>query len=110
MIICPTTAETHRNLIMSINVDEVKKIAHLARLRLDEQELEAYANSLSRILGLIEQMNAVDTTGVEPMAHPLDVHLRLRDDKVTESDQREKFQKIAPATEAGLYMVPRVLE
>lgn len=95
---------------MSINVDEVKKIAHLARLGLDEQELEAYANSLSRILGLIEQMNAVDTTGVEPMAHPLDVHLRLRDDKVTESDQREKFQKIAPATEAGLYMVPRVLE
>lgn len=110
MIICPTTADTHRNLIMTINVDEVKKIAHLARLGLDEQELEAYANSLSRILGLIEQMNAVDTTGVEPMAHPLDVHLRLRDDKVTESDQREKFQKIAPATEAGLYMVPRVLE
>ncbi len=110
MIICPTTAETHRNLIMSINVDEVKKIAHLARLRLDEQELEAYANSLSRILGLIEQMNAVDTTGVEPMAHPLDVNLRLRDDVVTESDQREKFQKIAPATEAGLYMVPRVIE
>lgn len=95
---------------MSIKIDEVKKIAHLARLRLDEQEVTAYADTLSRILGLIEQMNAVDTTGVVPMAHPLDVHLRLRDDTVTESDQREKFQKIAPATEAGLYMVPRVIE
>ncbi|MEE8387881.1 MAG: Asp-tRNA(Asn)/Glu-tRNA(Gln) amidotransferase subunit GatC [Acidiferrobacterales bacterium] len=95
---------------MSINVDEVKKIAHLARLRLDEQEVTAYADTLSRILGLIEQMNAVDTTGVSPMAHPLDVHLRLREDKVTEPDLREKFQKIAPATEAGLYMVPRVIE
>jgi len=95
---------------MSINVDEVKKIAHLARLRLDEQEALDYTDTLSRILGLIEQMNAVDTTGVSPMAHPLDVHLRLREDVVTEPDSREKFQHIAPATEAGLYLVPRVLE
>ena len=95
---------------MSINIDEVKKIAHLARLRLDEQEALVYSETLSQILGLIEQMNAVDTTGVSPMAHPLDVHLRLREDAVTEPDSREKFQGIAPSTEAGLYLVPRVLE
>lgn len=95
---------------MSIDTDEVKRIAHLARLRLDEQELADYSATLSRILGLIEQMNEVDTTGVVPMAHPLDMELRLRADAVTEPDQREKFQKIAPATEAGLYLVPRVIE
>lgn len=110
MIVCPTFAEVYGNWLMSINVDEVKKIAHLARLGLDEQEATAYADSLSRILGLIEQMNAVDTTGVSPMAHPLDVNLRLREDKATEPNLREKFQKIAPATEAGLYLVPRVIE
>lgn len=110
MIICPTFTEACGSLIMSINADEVKKIAHLARLRLDEQEALDYTDALSRILGLIEQMNAVDTTGVRPMAHPLDVHLRLREDTVTEPDSREKFQNIAPATEAGLYLVPRVLE
>lgn len=95
---------------MAIDVNEIKKIAHLARLRVDEQEAAAYADSLSRILGLIEQMNAVDTTGVAPMAHPLDMRLRLRPDEVTETDMRAKFQKIAPATEAGLYLVPRVIE
>ena len=110
MIICPTFAEAARSNAMSISVDEVKKIAHLARLRLDEQEAQGYADSLSQILGLIEQMNAVDTTGVSPMAHPLDMHLRLREDQPLEPDQREKFQKIAPSTEAGLYLVPRVIE
>ena len=110
MIICPTFAEAARSNAMSISVDEVKKIAHLARLRLDEQEAQGYADSLSQILGLIEQMNAVDTTGVSPMAHPLDMHLRLREDSPVEPDQRNKFQKIAPATEAGLYLVPRVIE
>lgn len=95
---------------MSISVEEVKKIAHLARLRVDEQELAGYADTLSRILGLIEQMNAVDTTGILPMAHPLDMNLRLREDEATEIDQWNKFRKIAPATEAGLYLVPRVIE
>jgi aspartyl-tRNA(Asn)/glutamyl-tRNA(Gln) amidotransferase subunit C len=95
---------------MSIDVTEVRRIAHLARLRLDEQELDGYADTLSRILGLIEQMNEVDTTGVSPMAHPLDMELRLRADAVTESDQRDKFQENAPATDAGLYLVPRVIE
>jgi len=95
---------------MALEREEVKKIAHLARLQLSEQELDAYAVSLSRILGLIEQMNAVDTTGIAPMAHPQDSALRLRDDVVKETDQKEKFQAIAPATEAGLYLVPKVIE
>ena len=95
---------------MGIDNSEVKKIAHLARLQVNEQEAEQYSDSLSRILGLIEQMNAVDTTGVEPMAHPLDVHLRLREDTPTEGDQRDQFQQCAPETEAGLYLVPRVIE
>ncbi len=93
---------------MSLDREQVRKIAHLARLHITEPE--AYAETLSRILGLIEQMNAVDTTGVTPMAHPNDAGLRLRDDVVTETDQRDKFQKIAPAVEAGLYLVPKVIE
>jgi aspartyl-tRNA(Asn)/glutamyl-tRNA(Gln) amidotransferase subunit C len=95
---------------MSLDREQVRKIAHLARLQITEQEAVAYADSLSRILGLIEQMNAVDTAGVEPMAHPNEAGLRLRADTVTEADQRDKFQKIAPAVEAGLYLVPKVIE
>jgi aspartyl-tRNA(Asn)/glutamyl-tRNA(Gln) amidotransferase subunit C len=95
---------------MSLNREQVRKIAHLARLHITEQEAVAYADSLSRILGLIEQMNAVDTAGVAPMAHPNEAGLRLRADAVTETDQRDKFQKIAPAVEAGLYLVPKVIE
>ena len=95
---------------MSLDREQVRKIAHLARLHITGPEADAYAESLSRILGLIEQMNAVDTAGVAPMAHPNEVGLRLRADAVTEADQREKFQKIAPAVEAGLYLVPKVIE
>jgi aspartyl-tRNA(Asn)/glutamyl-tRNA(Gln) amidotransferase subunit C len=95
---------------MSLDREQVRKIAHLARLHITEQEVDAYAETLSRILGLIEQMNAVDTTGVTPMAHPNEAGLRLREDVVTESNQREKFQQIAPAVEAGLYLVPKVIE
>lgn len=95
---------------MSLDREQVRKIAHLARLHITEPEAVAYADSLSRILGLIEQMNAVDTAGVSPMAHPNEAGLRLRADTVTEADQREKFQKIAPAVEAGLYLVPKVIE
>ncbi|MDH3513392.1 MAG: Asp-tRNA(Asn)/Glu-tRNA(Gln) amidotransferase subunit GatC [Gammaproteobacteria bacterium] len=95
---------------MSLDREQVRRIAHLARLHITEQEAAGYAETLSRILGLIEQMNAVDTAGVTPMAHPNEAGLRLRDDKVTETDQREKFQKIAPAVEAGLYLVPKVIE
>ena len=95
---------------MRIDNSEVKKIAHLARLQVNEQEAQQYSDSLSRILGLIEQMNAVDTTGIEPMAHPLDMHLRLREDSPTETDRRDDYQQCAPEVEAGLYLVPRVIE
>ncbi|MFQ5936966.1 MAG: Asp-tRNA(Asn)/Glu-tRNA(Gln) amidotransferase subunit GatC [Acidiferrobacterales bacterium] len=95
---------------MSLSRADVEKIAQLARLEIDEPEARAFAESLSQILGLIEQMNAVDTDGVTPMAHPQDVALRLRGDHVTEADERTKFQQIAPATEAGLYLVPKVIE
>ena len=95
---------------MPIDREQVHRIAHLARLKLTEQEAADYAESLSRILGLIEQMNAVETDGVTPMAHPTDQGLRLRDDAVTEADQRDKFQQAAPAVKAGLYLVPKVIE
>lgn len=95
---------------MSLNADGVRKIAHLARLGILDKDIPAYASNLSRILDLVEQMNAVDTRGVEPMAHPLDAGQRLRADEVTEADQRDHFQKIAPQVEAGLYLVPKVIE
>lgn len=95
---------------MSLDQAQVRRIAHLARLEIGDAEAGHYAKELSRILDLVEQMNAVDTTGVAPMAHPNDAGLRLREDVVTETDQREKFLKIAPAAEAGLYLVPKVIE
>jgi aspartyl-tRNA(Asn)/glutamyl-tRNA(Gln) amidotransferase subunit C len=88
----------------------VEKIAHLARLAIDDQEAERYARDLSNILNLVEQMNAADTHGATPMAHPLHMAQRLRPDAVTENDQREEFQRIAPLTEDGLYLVPKVIE
>ena len=95
---------------MSLDRKDVVKIAHLARLDITEAEVAATTESLSRILGLIEQMNAVDTKSVAPMAHPQDAALRLRDDRVSEPDQRDKFQQVAPATEAGPHLVPKVIE
>jgi aspartyl-tRNA(Asn)/glutamyl-tRNA(Gln) amidotransferase subunit C len=95
---------------MSLDADQVRKIAHLARLAIEESDIEEYARNLSRILDLAGQMNAVDTSGVEPLAHPLDATQRLRPDEVTETDLRERFQSIAPQVEAGLYLVPKVIE
>ena len=95
---------------MSLDRADVEKIAHLARLAIDDQEADQYARDLSNILDLVEQMNAVDTEGVSPMAHPLHMAQRLRPDVVTETDHREKFQRIAPRTEDGLYLVPVVIE
>lgn len=95
---------------MSIEVDEVKKIARLAALNVDQANIQSYATNLSNILHLVEQMNAVDTTGVTPMSHPFDAVQRLREDVVTEPDRREEFLAIAPKTEDGLYLVPKVLE
>ncbi len=95
---------------MSISPEEVPKISHLARLGIDDEAISGYAQNLSEIIALVEQMDAVDTTGVEPMAHPQDLTQRLRADVVTERNQREAFQAIAPQTEAGLYLVPQVIE
>lgn len=95
---------------MSLGAEDVRRIAHLARLAIAEESVPAYVRELSSIMALVERMNAVDTEGVEPLAHPLDMVQRLRPDEVTEGDQRETFQTIAPLTEAGLYLVPRVIE
>ncbi|MCW8934173.1 MAG: Asp-tRNA(Asn)/Glu-tRNA(Gln) amidotransferase subunit GatC [Gammaproteobacteria bacterium] len=95
---------------MSLGPDDVKSIAHLARLEIDEKNIEEYANSLSSILDLVEEMNAVDTAGIKPMAHPMNVSQRLRADEVLEVNQREIFQKIAPKVKDGLYLVPQVIE
>lgn len=95
---------------MSLDADEVKKIAYLARLKIDEADISGYVTNLSNILELVEQMNAIDTAGVVPMSHPLDAVQRLREDRVTETDQRDDFQAIAPSVEDGLYLVPRVIE
>ncbi len=95
---------------MSLDAADVKKIAHLARLAITEQDIPEYARNLSNILDFVAQMSAVDTTGVSPMAHPMDAAQRLRPDTVTETDQRECFQRIAPQVEAGLYLVPQVIE
>ena len=95
---------------MTIDSDQVKKIAHLARVKIDEADVPGYTSNLGNILDMFEQMKAVDTTGVVPMSHPLDAVQRLREDVVRESDQREVFQRIAPDTQNGLYLVPRVIE
>ena len=95
---------------MSISPEEVLKIANLARLKISQDEVEQYAVELSNIVTLVEQMNKIDTQNVEPMAHPLDVTQRLRKDEVTEINQREKFQSVAPNAEKGLYLVPKVIE
>ena len=95
---------------MALERSDVEKIAHLARLGLTEAEVPQTTDTLNNILGLIDAMQAVDTTGIEPLAHPLEATQRLRADVVTETNQREAYQAIAPATEAGLYLVPKVIE
>ncbi len=95
---------------MSLRKEDVEKIAHLARLKIVDNEIDGYARQLSNILDFVEQMNEVDTDGVEPMAHPQELAARLRPDQVTETDQREAFQNIAPTVENGFYLVPRVIE
>lgn len=94
---------------MSIEIDEVKKIAKLACLSVAETDLQSYATNLSNILDLVAQMDAVDTTGVTPMSHPFDAVQRLREDVVMDFNRREDFLKIAPETEDGLYLVPKVI-
>jgi aspartyl-tRNA(Asn)/glutamyl-tRNA(Gln) amidotransferase subunit C len=95
---------------MALERTEVEKIAHLARLGLNEAEIPQTTATLNNILGLIDAMQAVDTSGVEPLAHPLETTQRLRADQVTEQNQRDAYQSIAPAVESGLYLVPKVIE
>ena len=95
---------------MTISRADIEKVAVLARIRLDDEQIPALENDLSNILSLVDQLSAANTDNVEPLSHPLDAVQRLRADEVTESNQREAFQAIAPATESGLYLVPRVIE
>ena len=95
---------------MSLDKTEIQNIAWLARLAVDENDLEGYGHDLENILKLVEQMNSIDTTNVDPMAHPLEIKARLRADQVTETNQRDKFQAQAPAVADGLFLVPKVIE
>ena len=95
---------------MTLSLDDVLRIAHLARIEIDAAEAQAVRGKLDAIFGLIDQLQAVDTTGVEPMAHAQDATLALREDAVTEPDRRSLYQSVAPAVEDGLYLVPKVLE
>lgn len=95
---------------MSLEPSQVREIAHLARLAIDGNDIPAYVENLSRILDFVEQLGSVATAGVEPLAHPLEMPQRLRADVVEERDQRALFQSIAPATQDGLYLVPKVIE
>ena len=95
---------------MSIEPAEIEKLAELAKIRINPEELPAITAGISSILAMADQMQAIDTSDVVPMANPLDAVQRLREDRVTEVDQREEFQALAPATEDGLYLVPKVID
>ena len=95
---------------MSLSLDDVKRIANLARIEVGEHEAHTALTQLTGIFSLIQQMQAVDTSAITPMSHAQDVTQRLRPDVVTETDQRELFQSVAPQVEAGLYLVPKVIE
>ena len=95
---------------MALTREDVTRAARLTRIAIDEAEADAVLDQLGRIFVMIEEMRAVDVSAVQPMAHAQDLTLRLRDDVVTEPDQRELFQSGAPRVEAGLYLVPKVVE
>ncbi len=95
---------------MSLDKSNIEEIAWLSRLSINDSEIAGYADDLSNILQLVEQMNSVDTTGIKPLAHPLEINARLRPDVVTEKNQQELFQSIAPDVEEGHYLVPKVIE
>jgi aspartyl-tRNA(Asn)/glutamyl-tRNA(Gln) amidotransferase subunit C len=95
---------------MSLTLEQVRRVAHLARIEVSDAEAESTLGHLNGIFTLIEAMQAVDTSGVEPMAHAQDLSQRLREDRVTEENRRAAFQAVAPDTEAGLYLVPKVIE
>ena len=95
---------------MALTLEDMNKIAHLARVGLSDDEKSLYTDSLNNILGLIDELQAVNTTGIEPLAHALEVTQPLRADIVTEQNNRDAYQAIAPAVQDGLYLVPKVME
>ncbi len=95
---------------MQLKPEDVQQLAKLSQLAIDEQQAQQTLDQLNQVFGLIEKMQAVDTTGIEPMSHPQPDPARLRDDVVTEVDQREEFQQVAPQVQSGLYLVPKVIE
>lgn len=95
---------------MALEQTQVRRAAHLARLDVSDDQASGFVNDLGRILEMVDQLQSVDTDDVAPLMHPLDATQRLRADEVTEEDQRERFQRSAPAVEDGLYLVPRVVE
>ena len=95
---------------MSLTLEQVRRVAHLARIEVSDAEAQSTLGHLNEIFALIEEMQAVDTGGIEPMAHAQDLAQRLREDRVTEENRRDAFQAVAPETEAGLYLVPKVIE
>ncbi|MDE2260109.1 MAG: Asp-tRNA(Asn)/Glu-tRNA(Gln) amidotransferase subunit GatC [Betaproteobacteria bacterium] len=95
---------------MALTETDLRRLARLARIRVEDAEVGTLVTQLSGILGLIDQLQAVDTHGIEPLSHALDLEQRLRPDEVTEVDRREQFQAVAPQVEAGLYLVPKVIE
>jgi len=95
---------------MSLTPDDVRRLARLARIAIDDDDSAAVLERLNDVLGLIDEMRAIDTRGVEPMSHAVDIVQRLRPDEVRERDQREPYQSVAPAVDEGLYLVPKVIE
>ena len=95
---------------MTLTANDVKKIAHLARLNLEEEDVDFYTQQLSNIFNFVEQINQADTADIQPLTHSQNFHQRLRPDVITEQDQRAAFQAIAPQVEAGLYLVPQVID
>src|SRR5947209_5917320 len=100
---------------MSLELSDVKRLSILAQLELNDEQSAKTLDKLNGIFALVEQMRAVDTTGIEPLNHPIaalqhDLSLRLREDVVTEPNRRDEYQQVAPATQDGLYLVPKVIE
>ena len=95
---------------MSLTDDQVRRLARLARIAIRPDESQALLERLNRVLGFVGEISAVDTTGIAPMAHALDLAQRLRADEITESDRHDLYQSVAPAVEDGLYLVPKVIE
>jgi aspartyl-tRNA(Asn)/glutamyl-tRNA(Gln) amidotransferase subunit C len=95
---------------MALSIEDVRRVAHLARIEVTPDEAQEVLKKLTGIFGLIENMRRVDTTGIAPMSHAADVNLALREDVVTETNRRELFQSVAPAIADGLYLVPKVLD